>query len=167
MTIIAAIAEHGCTHVASDDRLVDDRGSVLTTVRKTFAAHGALFGFSGNLATFETVRDTPLGAPEGELEDWLRRVVVPAWRAALKALDRKQDAEFLAASRGRLWLIGEDGVVIRIEDGRYAIGSGSEFARGALHAMRWARPAEALVAALDAAQAHVPTCGPGRRIERA
>lgn len=67
---------------------------------------------------------------------WLVREVIPWIREQMREAGLQKAGRTLVGMRGELWEIQDDFSVIRPDSGYYAIGSGAEYAMGALHALR-------------------------------
>jgi ATP-dependent protease HslVU (ClpYQ) peptidase subunit len=72
-----------------------------------------------------------------------------------KTNEREEGGTFLAAYRGRLFIVQDDLSVIECAEGYATCGSGWMVALGALHAAKTLQPADRVRAALQAAEAHV------------
>lgn len=156
MTTVVAIERVGGVTFASDSQ-VTLGGRAAGQTAKVVRNGGTAFGITGRLRTTNVLAhaELPVYDPEeaGPVDKWLTRELIPAMK---KALTEAQTLEIdkglvdvngmmLVSVAGRVYYIGDDFGWWRPDDGNYAVGSGAQYALGALHA--GATPEQAVAAA--------------------
>lgn len=124
---------------------------------KVFANNGNVIGVAGNVSGMNILRYADLPSAEGvewDIDRWVATVLAPAMRDAIfdaNVQDGEQDSgvTILVAVRGHVYRIAEEGSLVRVESGVYAIGSGFPFALGALKAGVTLREAMDIAAHFD------------------
>jgi len=112
---------------------------------KVFTNNGIIFGVAGAVLDASVIRQANLPSPDDagwDIDKWVTNKLVPALtdalskRGALTTTSGKieTDSHLLIGVRGRLYKVGGDLNVLRRADRTYVVGSGCEFARGALSA---------------------------------
>ena len=173
MTIIVGAVSGSQVVVSGDTASVRDRHSITGRATKVFVGQRRIvYGCTTSFRMIDLLRFTfdPGKVPPASV---LRKWMVTTFIAKLRDCFREhgfwmQDketgevygGEFICAVGGRLFMVGKDYATFEISDSA-AIGSGTDFALGALHAMRDAPPQHRVLAALQAANHHCTTvCGP-------
>lgn len=119
---------------------------------KVFVNNGIVIGVAGAVLGNNILRYANLPHPDEagwDIDRWITNTLTPAIITALSerhAIEFKNhkvetDNVLLVVVRGRVYQISWDGCWIRRTDGTYAIGSGGDYARGALSAGAGAREA--------------------------
>lgn len=114
---------------------------------KVFTNAGIVFGHSGDVLDGNIIEYADLPKPPKKLagadaDRWVTRELIPAIQSTLsgrEATSKKEskvssNGSFLVAVAERIYQVSSDLSWLRSSDGMYAIGSGSDFALGALHA---------------------------------
>jgi len=156
----------------------DSAASTWNTVRtlaysKVFSKDGTLYGFTGTIRMGQLLRYS--FQPPARDGQEVMAYLVTRWTDALRTTFK--DAGFASkeneVERGGHFLIGYDRRLFHIEgnyqvfeasDGFDAVGSGEEYALGALHATAGEKPMDRVRIALDAAARFTPTVAPPYRI---
>lgn len=104
--------------------------------QKVFANGEVIFASAGDVRRINalTYMDVP-PVEDWDVDRYVHTSLVPAMLEVFAQKlhgDDYPDGETLAVVRGRVYEIGNDGVVTRRTDSRYAIGSGAPYALGAL-----------------------------------
>jgi len=167
MTCIAAVAKNGKVWMGGDSASVSDDGDHdLVATEKVFKRGEFLYGFAGCWRTGQVLRHIfkePARPNRKSLSDldYLVGHWIDAWRELLatrgihKTFETGasgQYATLLLGYRGTLYQIEQDHAVLTPRDGIFAIGSGSDFALGALHVMPSKPPALRVRMALQASE---------------
>lgn len=152
MTCIVAIASGGRVWMGADSLIT--QGDVVTSSKapKVYEAGGALIGFAGALSHAQAFRRwasgrklSAKGLRDGSLVDSARKFIRARFRD-------EYEAEHIVAIGGELFVfdctLGMDEPAEQFA----AIGSGAQFALGALFASSSARPALRIPTALEAAE---------------
>lgn len=167
MTCIVAI-EHPAGVIMGADRFRGwPGGRGFDGGPKIFTNGPLLIGSCGSIRMSNLLRYT-LDVPPcdtWDIDAWMTRNLAPALRTAFSEGGYETTESgavsggvFLAAMAGRVYDIHSDYSWTRSEDGQYAIGSGEDYAYGALHAARRVEnPAERVAMALAAAIYHCST----------
>src|SRR4051812_27392917 len=131
---------------------------------KVFTNGEIVFGCSGNILDANVIKyaDLPALAPDNwDIDRWVTNELIPAITEALHGRNVPQYTNgkietggcYLTVVRGRVYRISSDTAWTRHVVGRYAIGSGADYALGALAAGASVREA------LDIAQQHDSATG--------
>lgn len=152
MTTIIGIEYDDKSVIVADSRVTDDGGRVYShpVMRKIARRGSLLIAGAGEVAPCDIAQNVwvPPALTAKDKKDIYRFMIVkvmPSLRKCLvdngynfdEAHDKKQDGQrfqFLIACGGELFDIDQDLAVMKSEEGFYAIGSGGEFALGALYA---------------------------------
>lgn len=112
-------------------------------VEKVFANGPVIFGVSGTVRTLNVLRymDVPPRG-KGDTRKWIVRALIPAIIKSLKDVDAvlmedsqaNTESHVIIAVDGVVGYLGSDLSFVEDEMGIYAVGSGSQFALGALAA---------------------------------
>jgi ATP-dependent protease HslVU (ClpYQ) peptidase subunit len=127
---------------------------------KVFVNRGIVYGVAGALVDSNTLKyaDLPSVAEvDWDVDRWVATRLLPAIRGALQAAGVlevnngkiKSGCSILAVVKGRVYNIGHDTAFSRNTKGIYAIGSGSDYALGAMAADATIRQALDIAAAHD------------------
>lgn len=159
MTTIVGIQKPDCAMIAVDSRVTDDNGRIYSHPdMMKFAERGAfIIAGSGEVLPCDIVQNqwTPprlLAADKANIYKFMITKVMPSIREVLTKngynFDEQQDKKegerfhFLIACNGELFDVDQELSVTRDSRGYYAIGSGGDYALGAL--MMGASPLNAL-----------------------
>jgi len=140
-TVVAVETPKGVTF-ASDSRIttgwqVNDGwlDKVVKNGSITFAAAGYLRTIQ--ILAYAKLPEPPTSSKEAVLDRFVALELVPAVVNAFKDTsegDALRGSQVLVSFRGRVYSIGGDGSWLRSKNGHYAVGSGAEYALGALAA---------------------------------
>lgn len=169
MTIIAAIHEPGVgTWIGGDRRMTANNEIVSDDCDKWLIGNGWAVAFAADhraqaLSEHADVMKMVEHAddPPWEIASRIRSVLdQDGWRGSDAKGSKDYSACLVIASAQAAWLCWGCMTPIRMPLGAMAVaGSGSDFARGAAHAMRGMPPEKILRAAIDAAIAFDTGCG--------
>lgn len=147
MTTIVATESNGDVQFASDSQISYGWRKSPDSVSKVFPNGSVVFGVAGavrvaNILRWSLLPEPPKSRAVEDLERWAVMELAPTLSKALNdALAMRVDSNeadtgstFIMAVNGRAFLMSADFAVTREGDGRYAVGSGSAYARGALAA---------------------------------
>lgn len=139
-TIIGMKTETGVLLIA-DRRAMDGSRCGVLSEPKVFASGAALIGFSGTLRSLQALKsglnlrdrqpgETPL--------QYLTGVLVTEIRLALhdRMVTEETPSEMIVACGGELFVVTSDGSVLAPHRGYDAIGSGQDYALGAMYVIR-------------------------------
>lgn len=163
MTCIAAVVSDGRVHIGGDSAGVSGFDLVVRRDPKVFLRGEFAFGFTTSFRMGQLIQHSLSVPPPPKKRSDLQRYMVAdftdALRSALKASgwQRKQEEQevggtLLVGVRGRLFRICDDYQVGESASGFDAVGCGSGYALGALHASAGLRPKRRLLLALRAAE---------------
>lgn len=142
MTTIIAIEKPDGVEFGYDSKGCGDFDGFQVDQHKVFAARGAVYGVAGSLGFANLMKHADLPeAPKQawDCDRWVTNVLTKKIRnlaeaAAPKSTEDGVHANILIAVQGRVYRMTGDLSWTRRSDGIYAIGSGKEFALGALQA---------------------------------
>lgn len=145
MTTVLAIEKAGDVTFASDSQVSVGGAKHPDSFQKVFRNGDEVFGLAGRVRAGNVLRfmDVPRLDPKvkgAEVDRWVTVELIPAMQHALTEAKAAEDekgqldseSHVLAAVRGRCYRIGADFSWFRTGTGVYGIGSGSDFAMGAL-----------------------------------
>lgn len=176
MTTIVAVVREGVTVMAADTTGTDGCGrrypDIGKIARKPVGRDGdALIGAAGRAALLPLVRfdlNLPIGPDPADEDDcnlWAQRVaealtaLMVDMKPALTDDDGNVDGGGLLAYAGRLWILQENWAY-RATRGWAAIGSGDDFATGALELLQEVGAEEAATVAVSVACRHDAATAP-------
>lgn len=147
MTTVLAIEKAGDVTFASDSQVSVGGMKHPDSFQKVFRNGDVVFGLAGKVRTANILRfmDVPRIDPKlkgDEVDRWVTKTLIPAMQTALTDARAVEDdkgeldtsSHVLVAVKGRCYRIGADFSWFRTGTGIYGIGSGSDYAMGALHA---------------------------------
>ena len=141
MTTIIGVQHQWGVEMAADSQITwGDRPMNAFGVNKIINRNGYLIGAAGEsrITDFICYEWKPLKPPQsGDMYVFVASRLTPQLRKALTDANIEfKGAEFtiLLAVKGQLFIISSDLTVVRDEDGLYGIGTGGDYALGALHA---------------------------------
>lgn len=167
MTCIVGIEHDGGVTIGGDSCITTGGTYSLSAEPKVFRVGELLLGMSGDVSALQAIR-YGLAVPEWpegmEIHAWMASRLRPALMAVTKAAALSQSnggkethsAWIIVGVRGQAWEVASDGAMTRSRNGYESIGSGYEVALGAL-AVATGTPEERALAALQAAEKHVPS----------
>jgi ATP-dependent protease HslVU (ClpYQ) peptidase subunit len=173
MTVIVGFEFDNRVFLAGDVQGTGYNSKVIHTTPKVFNKKGVLFGYTSSYR-FGQVLEHNLADPvvpqdDVEVYRWLITVLVPDIRQALKDNGFEKGGNCLIGVRGQLWELQDDFSVLRSVKGYSAVGSGYEYAIGALEMLQLLSPSVqlkyeqdvrmALARAVQVAGTHSPTVG--------
>lgn len=140
MTTIIAIETPDGVQFGYDSKGSGDYDGFQMDGRKVFAVQGAVYGVAGKLGFANQIRHASMPkapAHDWDCDRWVTNILTPRLRdlaesAAPKSTEDGVEANILVAVCGRVYEITGDLSWCRRRDGMYAIGSGSDYALGAL-----------------------------------
>lgn len=150
MTCIIGYMTGGKIYMGGDSAVVTQDGNsaiirTMTEPCKVFKTGEWLIGFSGTPRFGQILRDCFHPTPIGTGENVVKYLTETFVKELIETLDKLKYLEirngevscypFLIGVRGRIFKIGTDLVVLEVKDNFTAIGSGEEFALGALSAI--------------------------------
>ena len=165
MTTIIAIEHDSGVTIGFDSKVSYGWENADLEQPKVFANGEVIFGVCGDVLDANILRyaDLPaLGTDEWDVDRWVTNKLIPAMTAALKERNAsavsnskiETGGSTLAVVRGRVYRIASDTAWTRHVDGRYAVGSGYQFALGALAAGASVHQALSVAASLDSGTGH-------------
>lgn len=179
MTCIVGIEHDGVVTLAADSRLSDMDSHIYQNMvsTKVWTSGEWVYGGCGSLRGLQILRYIFAAPqlPDEDDADTMEEYLVNYWSEELRetfsdAGHQKMKHEvqttpntwFMFGIRGRLYLMMYDYAVYRIDRGFQAVGSGEQYALGALEALKGVKmhPQDKLTAALDATSAFCPSVGP-------
>ena len=173
MTCIVGIRKDGEVWIGGDSAVSTEQKTNVTRNAKVFENGEFLFGMCGSVRMHQLIQyslslpATPRTMTDVQLHRWMVTDFVGALRECLKngGFAKKENEQesggtFLAAVSGRLFCVYSDYQVAEYDSEYMAIGSGEEYAVGALHASWHLAPKERAFAALEAAAHHNPFVRP-------
>lgn len=148
MTCIVGLVERGTVHIGGDSASVAGWTSRVTRLPKVFRRGPFLIGYTTSFRMGQLLQHA-LNVPLQKDADDMRFMVMTfaeAVRALLKEkgvakieANAESGGQFLVGYRRRLYSVQQDFQVNEMADGFDAVGSGAEYALGAMAAMRGAR----------------------------
>ncbi len=146
MTCIVGVEAEGKVVIGGDSWTSDDWSGAPLGSPKVFRSGEFAYGYAGSLRAgqvLEHIFVPPRLAPSPESSS-IDRYMVASWATLLQnAMEGVSvestdaaDWQFLVGLRSRLYVVESDYTVWRCARGYHAIGTGSELALGALHALR-------------------------------
>lgn len=168
MSVAVGVESRNGVWLASDSQVSSDHESA--TIEGKVFRHRTGYGLAvvGSLRATQVVRyylDIKHPSKSRDPEAWCVRQLVPRIRDLCdrhKVWEDKPDFAGLVAVKGRLYVIGEDWSVARHLSGYAAIGSGCDYALGAMAAVKAVlnlRPDQRVRRAVEATIAHHPNVG--------
>jgi ATP-dependent protease HslVU (ClpYQ) peptidase subunit len=176
LTTIVAVADRGRVHIGSDSQVSSGHSKISLEGGKISRNGEYTWGLAGLLEMIERLKRAEWPAVEGDVETHVREVLTPFLLETQSqmfedfGIDENSDNPFFQAPRstvlvtvrGKIFELHlEKGLSpLRRADGKYAIGSGSVYARGALNGTRKTGKNVVLAALEAAAENDLYTHGP-------
>jgi ATP-dependent protease HslVU (ClpYQ) peptidase subunit len=142
MTTILAIETLAGVQVGCDSQATGP-DKIQMEQPKVFANNGAIYGVAGVALLANELRYADLPTPPADTsqtDKWMTREMTPALRAIIEQLPLKGDDDgdfelhMVVIANGRAYEIGGNTGWVRNSTGVYAIGSGGQYAAGAISA---------------------------------
>lgn len=163
MTCIVGLVSEGITYMGGDSSASDGYTVDAIATPKVFKTGEYLIGWCGSFRFAQIIQYmTGFTSPSGRDIDAFMAVEFAAEiRKSLKTNKydvKKNESDLLVGLRGRLYRLQTDFSIIRVRTSYDVIGSGTDVALGALHALHPydIAPRERVMAALKAATVHGP-----------
>ena len=167
MTCIVAIETPTGVWMGGDRMASTTRNAIDMDQPKVFRNGPALIGNCGSIRQHQLLQyvlSIPAHSLSWDVDRWvavdLTRAMLEMaeqWKASYVKDNVSHSHNALLAIRGRCYELQSDYSFTRCRTGEYAIGSGYEYAFGALHATRGREPKERIRTALEAAAERCPT----------
>jgi len=172
MSCVIGLLHEGSVYIASDGIATTDDGEKRPIIAtKIFKNKDYLIGFTGSVRTGQLVGPKFLDPPSSiyDLPDAIREIL--SEKGSLVISNETQQhlnaCNFLIAHKNRLFEMLMDFQMNEVMGDFSAIGSGSPYAQGALHATtKWNSAEKRLKAALNAACEYDMSCGLPYTIEK-
>jgi ATP-dependent protease HslVU (ClpYQ) peptidase subunit len=158
MTCIVGLVHKGTVYIGGDSASVSGWTSRVTRLPKVFKRGPFLIGYTTSFRMGQLLEHTLAVPPQGDESDDMRFMVtsfVESVRALLKErgvakieANTESGGQFLVGFRGRLYSVQSDFQVNEMADGFDAVGSGAEYALGAMAAMPKVAPVTRIKRAL-------------------
>jgi len=177
MTCIVGLEHNGGVTIGGDSMLSDFWAGASMVTPKVWKRGEFVYGYCGSLRAGQILRyifaapqlpdsDTDDALEEYLVNEWsetLRQTFLDAGNAKVKhEVQTTPNSWFLFGIRGRLYTMQSDFSVWRTTRGYASIGSGEQFALGALEVLKRSHSSikHKIETALAAASEHAPTVGP-------
>lgn len=178
MTCIVGLVQDGEVWIGGDSASSNESGVDIRSDKKIFTLRSRtegqeyLIGFAnsyrmGQIIQYHTQIPYPAyRTPDKELDGYMVRTFCSSIEAAFKKNnyvsseeDQGPTGDFLVGIKGHLYQISSDMSIARFDCNYTAVGSGAEYALGALHALKGydVMPEERVKMALEAAEEHSPS----------
>lgn len=162
MTTIVMLEKDDHVEVAFDSKVSAGYSHGELEQNKVFESSGILYGVAGNVSVANIIEGLDIKPPKtsvpSEIDKWVTFELMGQIRKIMGEV--YQDGKFhfpgqmLIVVKNRVYSIGPDYSRVRLTSGNYAIGSGSEFAKGALDSGMSALKAVSVAADNDAFTGH-------------
>lgn len=164
MTCIAAIIKDGKCYMAGERAIVDESQQMKSDVPKIWKSGEYLFGYCGTLEGQIIQNNFVPPKPNGNIDKFMRTEFLESIREFYQKWDMPAEKEseltLLICVRGKMYEHESVNLTMISYDTNYAaIGSGSAYAMGSLHATQsYKDPKRRLNQALEAAILYSPHC---------
>lgn len=162
MTCIAGLVDGSDIWIGGDSACVNGWNLTVCRDPKVFQRGEFLFGATSSFRMMQLIQYSLKIVPQKarqSMDAYLRTVFVDALRECLSGggyATKKNEVEtagtFLVGYRGRLFRVDSDYQVLESRDAYNAVGCGSNYALGALHATKGAQAKSRILTALRAAE---------------
>jgi ATP-dependent protease HslVU (ClpYQ) peptidase subunit len=144
MTCIVGFEYADRVYIGGDLQGTGYNNKVVHHQPKVFVRNGVAFGYTTSYR-FGQLLEHALPDPivpdkVEEVYPWLIKVLVPAIKTVLKDNDYEGGGNCLIGVKGQLWELQNDYSVLRSVNGYAAVGSGYEYANGAMYAHLPSKP---------------------------
>lgn len=177
MTCIVGLEHNGGVTLGADSMLSDFWAGAAMVTPKVWKTGEWVYGYCGSLRAGQILQHifSAPQLPDDTDDESFERYLVSEWSETLRAVfldaghakikhevQTANDTWFLFGVRGRLYTMQGDYSVWRTDRGYASIGSGEQFALGALEVLKKSHSSvkHKLETALAAAAEHAPTVGP-------
>lgn len=162
MTTIVFVEKPDHVEVAFDSKVSSGYSHSELEQAKVFESSGILYGVAGNLSVANIIEGLDIKPPKtsvpSEVDKWVTFGLLGQLRKILSNVYQDGKFEFpghmLIVVKNRVYEIGPDYSRCRVTSGNYTIGSGSNFAKGALDQGASAEQAVSIAAENDAFTGH-------------
>lgn len=162
MTTIVMLEKDDHVEVAFDSKVSTGWSHAELEQSKVFESSGILYGVAGNLSVANIIEGLDIKPPKSsvpsEIDKWVTFGLMGQIRKIMGEVYNNGKFEFpgqmLIVVHNRVYSIGPDYARVRYTSGKYAIGSGSDFAKGALAQGASAEKAVSIAADNDAFTGH-------------
>jgi ATP-dependent protease HslVU (ClpYQ) peptidase subunit len=160
MTCIIGLSENGQVYMGADSCASNGWEARITKLPKMFRVGKFLIGFTGSIRMGQILQyhlDIP---PQGEEpdEEYLVRIFVETVREALKEYgyakienNQEKGGSFLIGYKGKLFCFDSDFQINSFKEDIDAVGSGREYALGAMMALKDLKPEDRIKRSLEIA----------------
>lgn len=159
MTCVVGLVDKKTVYIGADSASVSGWTSRITRLPKVFRRGPFLIGYTTSFRMgqlLEHALEVPLQGAETNDRRYMVTVFAETVRALLKErgvakieANTESGGQFLVGYRGHLYSVQSDFQVNEMADGFDAVGSGAEYALGALAALRTMKPLPRLKRALE------------------
>lgn len=171
MTCVVGLVDKGTVYIGVDSAAVQGWTRRRSLVTKVFQRGPFLIGYTTSFRMGQLLQhhlDVPPQEPGTDDVAYLVTHFIEKARALFKEkgftkveANTEKGGQFLVGYQGRLYSVESDFQVGESEEGYDAIGSGADFALGAMAALPRAKPRERITKALEiAAHFNMGVCGP-------
>ncbi len=171
MTCVIGLIERGRVYIGADSAAVAGWTRRKTLLEKVFRRGPFLIGYTTSFRMGQLLEHQLQVPKQGERESDMSFMVnrfIEATRTLLKERgfskvesNNESGGQFLVGYRGRLYSVESDFQVGEMSEGFDAVGSGSEFALGAMSALAKVSPKRRIRRSLEiAAEFNMGVCGP-------
>lgn len=162
MTTIVFVEKPDHVEVAYDSKVSMGYTHSELEQQKVFESHGILYGVAGALSVANIIEGLEIKPPKtsipSEIDRWVTFELLGYIRKIMAQVAEKGqyeiEAHILLVVKNRVYKIGADYSRVRVTSGKYAIGSGSEYAMGALEQGASAEQAVRVAATHDSGTGH-------------
>lgn len=167
MTCIVGVENNGSVFLGGDIQGTGFNSIIHHTQPKVFHKGEIVFGYTTSYRFGQLIEhhlnDPYVPDDKSGIYNWLVRDIIPEVRKVLKDHEWNSGGNALIGIRDELWELQPDFSILRSVAGCNAVGSGEEYARGALYSMMQMRepvyPKRMIQIAIEAAAEHSPTVG--------
>jgi ATP-dependent protease HslVU (ClpYQ) peptidase subunit len=159
MTCIVGLVQKKNVYIGGDSASVAGWTSRVTRLPKVFRRGPFLIGYTTSFRMGQLLQHALVVPTQGDEKDDMRfmvtkfvecvRLLLKERGAAKAEANTESGGQFLVGYRGRMYSVQQDFQVNEMNDGFDAVGSGAEYALGALAATRGKAPVARLKSALE------------------
>lgn len=164
MTTIVAVENSDHVLIGSDSQVSAGFQKSRLEEGKIIKNGGYTIAVAGRLRMLQALKHATLPVIPREawdVDEFVSTTLAPAISALEKSIECESDSQYLFVIRGRVYNIHGDGTYLRDPSGKYSIGSGSDYALGALFGVEGETTQQDVRQALRAAARHdMGTSGP-------
>lgn len=171
MTCVIGMERDGKVYMGADSQTSTAEWKARTKMNKVFFRDGErfLFGTSGSVRMNNLLHyalEIPYRNPEMSAEQYMVTDFINAVRATFRAggwlykdNDREWSGVFMVGYEGKLWIVDTDFQIARLDPALHCLGSGDQYAYGAMLALDALAPTTRIKAALEIAGRLCPSVG--------